>query len=247
VLSTSIYPGYDAQFRAFVRASKPLLVDSRRAGDGARVVPDYYLLAAVPSPAGHWLLYAPDHADQVAHGEPAVTFDEPPLPPIVEYVALAPDGAGERARSYVWPASAAALLSGVPWTRRGEIGPAAYEAPQLRRLAGALAVNGQVDAPYSYLLRVNGRHLRAGAYFYAQGDLQDGGLTVGLQSGEQWVGSVNVVRRGRFAVMIAAPRDGVYDVVLANCVTMSWWQRVWRRGRVSNAFRIETAGWAGPV
>jgi hypothetical protein len=247
VLSTAIYPDYDAVFANFIRTARPLLVDARRTGEAARVVPGYYVLAAEPSPAGHWLLYAPDHAERIAHGEPPVKFDEPSLPPLVEYVALAGRDGSAQARAYVWPATATRSIDRVPWSRNAELGPAVFTAPQLRRQAGALMVDGPIDSPYSYLLQLQNRHLRAGDYFYAQGDLLDGGLTIGLQSRDQWIGAVNVVRHGRFAVLIAAPDDGDYELVIANCVTPTWWQRLAHRGRVVNTFRIETAGWTGAL
>jgi len=240
VLSTVVYPDYDARFAAFVASARPLLVDARRVGSGARVVPGYYLLVAAPSPAGHWFLYAPDHAERVAHGELPVTFDEPPVPQ--EYVTVAGAHQDEPARAYAWPATAP--MTTVPWARSSSLGEIVYASPALQRPDGGLAVNGPVDAAYSYLLRVRARSFKAGDYFYAQGELEDGGLTIGLQARDRWVGSVNVDQRGRFAVMVAAPRDGEYSLVLANYVVTTWWQRLVHGGRLSNAFRIETAGWA---
>jgi hypothetical protein len=255
VLSSAVYPEYRARFDRFVAAERPLIVDSRRTGFGPRPIPAYYLLAAAPSPAGNWFVYAPEHADSAAHGELAATFDLPP--PIVEYFTVPSMGGGRPvpARVAVWPALASRWLAAVPWTQTGIIGEPLYRNPVLKWSADQLAVDGPVDAPYSYLLRTRERPLRTGQYFYATGVLKTGGITVGLLADDRWVGSVNVQQPGAFAIVVAAPRDGTYSLVLANCVSPTWRQRFereralpaftgWLRGTLTNAFRIETAGWA---
>jgi hypothetical protein len=48
-----------------------------------------------------------------------------------------------------------------------------------------------------------------------RGRLDMGGISLGLQSGGVWVGSVNIEESGPFTAVLRVPADGVYSLTIA--------------------------------
>jgi hypothetical protein len=122
---------------------------------------------------------------------------------------------------------------------------------------GQWRVRGPVEGPMSYLLQFAPAAQRKAAHVVATGVLLEGGLTIGLQRNDQWVGYVNVVTPGWFVVTLAVPEDGEYELVVANNVRPD--TPAWRRllagvaGRWfpsvtdHNDFRLQSIGWVVPA
>lgn len=275
VLASSVYPGYHDAFDRFVRERSPLIVDYQRGNTPSPAVPGYYLLAASPTLDGAWLLYAPHHADSVAHGEPIAERPQWPLDstrqwpvlPLVEAQSptsvAVPEFANaladqdDRVAVKSWPADLRlpSLTTSRAMFARAEI---AHASPLVQRTERSLAFPGPADGPFSYLLQFKEQPLDEGETFLARGELTEGGITVGLLENGAWAGFANVDQPGRFVVAIQAPHRGRYSLVIANNVTAprlrERWQRHgffaglggWLTGSLPNSFLIDDAGWIDP-
>jgi len=252
-LSTSVYPAYRAGLQRFIDEHHPLIVDFRLGQRPASRVNGYYILAMAPSYEGRWVVYAPEHAARLAHGEtpevietvPEVVVDQPPARlRDLDTVSVSIDGHAQNATVHMWPPDAPIPpTDAARWISTG-LGTPTYVAKELNRQGQAMSVNGQVEDSYSYLLHLKEDRILRGQYFFAKGTLTNGGLTIGLQSNDQWVGSANVEHPGPFVVLIAAPTTGAYSLTIANLIPPVDGQQTF-----VNAFRIESAGWvqAGPL
>lgn len=94
-----------------------------------------------------------------------------------------------------------------------------FQAPNVKQSEHRVVVDGPVQQRYSYLLISVPRRLEAGSYVVAEGDLREGGISVGLQQANNWVVYRTVVEAGRFRTSLLVPRDGNYQLVLANAVS----------------------------
>jgi hypothetical protein len=121
---------------------------------------------------------------------------------------------------------------------------------------GQWLVRGPVDGPMSYLLQYAPSAQKKGAHVVATGQLLEGGLTIGLQRGGNWVGYVNVVAPGWFVATLAVPDDGEYALVVANNVqTATMWRGLLAGGlgqwfpslNAHNDFRLQSIGWVAPA
>jgi hypothetical protein len=120
---------------------------------------------------------------------------------------------------------------------------------------GAWTVNGNAAKPYSYLLQWGDAPIARGAVFVVRGALLEGGVQIGFLQQNEWVSYVVVAREGPFEAIIEIQKPGQYALVVANCVTASWWERArrhWlsatlslvRPGFLPNRFYVSQAGWA---
>jgi hypothetical protein len=255
VLSSIVYPEYQTQFWKFVRQRKPLLVDYRLDGIPSQTISGYYVLATERSLEGRWLVFAPEHDEAEAHGEPAVMFSERR---IMDYVRIPIDGVEQDAKVSIWPPSEEFPVDDMPLWMPTDPGTPLYLAQELRRTGIGMSVNGPVAGKYSYLLSLGERSRMKGAYFFATGVVDKGGFTIGLQRRDHWVGYVNIDRPGPFAVVVVAPDSAPYSLVLANCVNGTFSDRLLESGlrvavdglmhrEILNVFHIDRAGWMQPT
>ena len=105
--------------------------------------------------------------------------------------------------------------------------------PSSWQVSGAGGIGGR--GPFLYLAEMKPRDTRAGDIVLARGRLEKGGLSLGLVENGKWVVQVPVVTPGEFVVVIRAPRDGRYSLILANNVT-GW--------SLDNRLTIDVLGWA---
>jgi 4-amino-4-deoxy-L-arabinose transferase-like glycosyltransferase len=121
--------------------------------------------------------------------------------------------------------------------------------------AGRWRVDGDSPGPYTYLLQFGDAAVTAGTYFVVRGELETGGFTVGFLQDDRWVNYANVTQPGTFEVVMQAPADGRYRLIVANCLETGWLQTGWRYrlrqrlglGRIGpNRFHVTQAGWFAP-
>jgi hypothetical protein len=113
----------------------------------------------------------------------------------------------------------AALMTGRRWLARLEKITEAptFRSPQVRQLdAEGIEVRGRAASNAAYLVSWPYAGRARGSAFFAEGDVIDGGVTIGIQQNEQWVHQINVSRPGRFRAVIRVDSDGTYGAVLAN-------------------------------
>lgn len=275
VLSSTVYPNHRRDVERFVTSEAPLIIDYQLANVPSQVAPGYYLLAAAKNLDGVWMVYAPEHAESLAHGEPAVERPRWLLANTLDPVAI-PFVSGIAPASLTTPAVANAaddLPSGTvfksfpaglvlpslrperPLFAQDEI---VHLSPGVTRTGSGFAYRGPADGPFSYVVQTSERALAKGALFLASGVLTEGGMTVGLQEGGAWIGIANVEAPGRFFVALQAPRDGRYALVFANNVKAPGLRarlnrhgffgglRGWLTGSLPTSFRVDAAGWVDP-
>lgn len=92
-----------------------------------------------------------------------------------------------------------------------------YRSPQVRQLdPEGIEVRGRAATNAAYLVSWPYAGRERGSAFFAEGEVIDGGVTIGIQQDEQWVHQVNVFRPGRFRAVIRVDSDGSYGAVFAN-------------------------------
>jgi hypothetical protein len=109
-------------------------------------------------------------------------------------------------------------------------------------LKDEIPVDGPAATRFSYLLQLPQFSVAAGAvdakgaraYLIVEGNLEQGGFTVGLLRADQWVHPTNVTAVGPFRVAIPVREPGVYSPLIANNVA---------RDGDPNRFRIVTLRW----
>ena len=267
VLSTKIYPDYFDNSWAEIRATHPLIVEYRRSEYKPASVPGYFLLLGAEADLGYWYIYAPDHAEREQHGEASVFLprEQPVAPPVV-VVPPAPSevpigqwrGLVERpagaVNTYSWPSDLPdTAMAGrtQPFTDEpvGRVDIVHRTAPDV------LEVDGNAQAPFSYLAQYGDKQLVQGTRLLIRGELFEGGLQAGFQQNTAWCCSVTITRRGPFEAVIQIPRSGTYQLVVANDLeTTSKWDLLrahWLRGAwhllrgsyLPNRFSISRIAW----
>ena len=258
VLATVTYPRYLAELTADIERARPLLVDHTLMEFAPKTIPHYALRLAAPSDYGYWYVYEPvdDVTEAVflnSNGQPAVlsasaatrteTVEQPNNWNV--YGARAAQPAGSAAL-YAFPGTLAA--DRVPSLDR--VVPLA-DAPTLRVAAvteiapGAWTIDGHITDRFAYALKFPIVERPKGAMFVASGEVQSGGVTVGVTQHEQWYAVVNVTKPGPFVVVLEMPSAGRYELTVANCVESSWQNAL---SLVTNVFlrnhvRVTRAGW----
>jgi len=252
VLSTDVYPQYSERLWRDIRAQHPLLIEHRSGPYAPRPTSSYALLAAVQSDFGYWYLYAPEHADRIAHGETSMFlardgaadagFAERGAAPNVDS-GLDPNAegaargthevAGRAANVYTWPADLPLHELTAPLDA---VAAPIVRAAIVRDDGGAWRVDGNAGGRFAPLIDFAERDLAAGDTLVARGDVEEGGVQIGFIQRDQWTGFVAVTEPGSFEAVLQIQRDGRYRLAVANCIAASPWQtarRHWLRGGLS--------------
>ena len=271
VLSTTVYPQYADRLWRDIRAEHPLLIEHRTGPYKPQPPSAYVPLAAVQSDFGYWYVYAPEHADRLAHGETSIFlardgaadagFAERGVAPNVDS-GLDPnaEGAARGARAvdgravnvYTWPADLP--LPDAPTPIDSVAAPVA-RAKMVRGDGDAWRVDGNAGGRFDPLLDFAERDLAPGDTLVARGAVEEGGFQVGFIQRDQWIGFVTVTAPGSFEAVLRIQRAGRYRLALANCIADSPWQtarRHWFRGTLGiltggflpNRFVVRQLGWA---
>jgi len=102
-----------------------------------------------------------------------------------------------------------------------------YRSKQVRRLdERGIEIRGNADTKAAYLLTWPYQSRPKGSVFFVEGELFEGGLTVGIQQKEQWVVNLNVLQPGRFRVALQVEETGDYGAVLANIMLRGLYARM---------------------
>ncbi len=97
------------------------------------------------------------------------------------------------------------------------------------RVAAGLAADGHgwsgvatAYVPQSRLLHFPEQDVKAGAVLFADGVLRRGGLQIGILQNDEWLDMQTVDTTGPFTVLVRAPHDGRYAVLVADTSTREW-------------------------
>lgn len=101
---------------------------------------------------------------------------------------------------------------------------------------GIVTVKGDAPTPFAYALCLPAEKSRGGQYLIADGELFDGGLTLGLLKNNQWAGQVNITTAGKFKIVMK-PDAGTYIPTLAHNVPRQKF----------NHFRLNKLGWVPEI
>ena len=123
----------------------------------------------------------------------------------------------------------AGSLSGVP------LQSAVFRADIVANEGSGMIVKGQIDTAYSYLLQLPPQEISKIGYLIAEGELYNGGLTLGVLKNESWGENVNITEPCKFRVAIKVEK-GVYVPILANNV----------QNQKNNHFSLTKLGWVDP-
>ncbi len=102
--------------------------------------------------------------------------------------------------------------------------------------AGTVTVKGDAPSSYAYALGLPPEKSRGGRYLVAEGELFDGGLTLGLLKNDQWAGQVNVTTSRKFKIVMK-PEAGEYTAMLAHNVPKQKF----------NHFKLTKLGWTAEI
>ena len=118
-----------------------------------------------------------------------------------------------------------AIPSGLPpgrrWLARVEtLGPnLSYQSDQATHVSSeAITIDGRAPTVSDYILMWPEQHRVAGSTLLVTGELEQGGLTIGIQRERRWVTHLNVHEPGAFRALLRVDEDGEYTVVIANDV-----------------------------
>ncbi len=103
--------------------------------------------------------------------------------------------------------------------------PPAYRSQLVSGAVGRLQFSGTPETPAAYLVNWAPEWHAAGSRLFVEGEVAEGGLTVGLQRDDRWVHQLNIDRSGPFRATVRVDADGPYAVILANHLTRSRHQR----------------------
>lgn len=101
---------------------------------------------------------------------------------------------------------------------------------------GVVTIKGDAPSPYSYVLQLPSKKTVGDWHLVVEGELLNGGLTVGLLQNNQWTNQSNVVVPGKFKIVLR-PEAGEYTATLAHNVP----------GQKFNNFRLTKLGWTTEV
>jgi hypothetical protein len=97
---------------------------------------------------------------------------------------------------------------------------------------GTVIIKGDAPTSYAYALQLPPENSKGRRYLVAEGELFNGGLTLGLLKNGQWAGQVNITSPGKFRIVMK-PDGGDYTATLAHNVP----------GQKSNNFTLTKLGW----
>lgn len=101
---------------------------------------------------------------------------------------------------------------------------------------GTVTVKGDAPSSYAYALGLPQNKSLGEQYLVAEGELFNGGLTLGLLRNNQWAGQVNIKTPGKFKIVMK-PEAGEYTVMLAHNVPEQKF----------NHFKLTKLGWTPEV
>lgn len=264
VLTTTLYPEYEEDFRRALKTEKPLVVDSWqgpvRADNGLE---GYELLVGVRTRTGYWYVFAPKHDEAEAHGEVKVRLDQVAGMP----ARRANHGGGRRPLfDRAWEPATGSVRDLPLYTWPGHVDvPPLREPEQLEGFSlqasspitkledGRLSVNGPLEPGISNQVLFKEQPVHPGDYFVAVGHVVTGGCQAGLLSGEDYLGYTSLDKPGPFALLFMPPKPGRYIVKL-DCFGERWWQVLQRDGvsalprivrgmAIEVGFTLERTGW----
>lgn len=117
-------------------------------------------------------------------------------------------------------------------------GDIAKRSPTLETTSGAWRNTGVGGVggkgPFLYLFETKQRRARQGDIALIQGRIERGGVSFGLVGHGGWVAQASVAHSGEFTIVVRAPDDGDYSLVLANNLPAASWR---------NDVLIRRVGW----
>jgi hypothetical protein len=152
--------------------------------------------------------------------------DGPP-PGLLPFLVLQPDwksqpayqrlGNGGAPRIYSAPEDVAVLRGAKavldPFAQRPD-----YIARIARRSGAAWSIDGQAEGRFTYLLQSRRFTAGQGWVLRLEGTVDQGGLTIGVQSKDQWIERVNVTSPGSYRADLQLPAGAELSIVVANCL-----------------------------
>ena len=155
--------------------------------------------------------------------------DGPP-PGLLPFLVLPPDwahepayqrlGSGDSPVLYAAPAGFAAVHGAKalvdPFAQSPE-----YVSAIAARSGSGWNIDGTADGRFTYLLKSRRFTAGAGWSVRLEGTVEQGGVTIGVQSNNQWVDRINVTTPGRFRADIQLPPGEGVSVIVANCLADS--------------------------
>ena len=102
-----------------------------------------------------------------------------------------------------------------------------------------ITISGKPPYPYNYLVEFGTQHISISDfahhayYFLVEGEIQSGGLSVGLIKDQAWSPIINIPGKGKFKVIIKLDAPGQYQPILANYLLPG----------MNNETSITKAGW----
>lgn len=231
VLATSTYPHHVEQVNAQIAASQPLLVDHTLMEFAPKKIDGYMLRLAAPSDYGYWYVYEP-----IEVGLETVFLNSSGSPTVLPASPAARQATIEQPNDWnVYGGRTGQSLGGATlYTFPGTLAERAIpdldrvvpiaDAPTMRigavtELApGAWTIDGHISDRYAYALKFPVVRREKGALFVARGEVQDGGITIGVTQHDQWYAVINISRQGPFLVVLQMPDAGAYELTVANCV-----------------------------
>jgi hypothetical protein len=105
---------------------------------------------------------------------------------------------------------------------------------------GRVEVNGRAAGAGSYLVSWPETFVDRGRLLVAEGELDAGGITVGLTRDARWAAQLNIDVPGPFRVLIHVDEPAAYEPVVANHIAPT---SVWRAVARRNRFSLTRIGW----
>lgn len=91
-----------------------------------------------------------------------------------------------------------------------------YRAAIAHHEAGVWRFEGQAEGAYTYLALTKERRMSADSRVLVQGEVNKGGIAIGLLRDNKWVSQINITETGDFTVVIEPPGRGTYSILVAN-------------------------------
>jgi hypothetical protein len=210
--------GSYANLRKFLGLALP--VDESACLVGVREVTDISAFALLPS-----VLFRPGWETGVLFQRIGIARPEAALRrPVVTVVS--PVGNGMR-RDEVMALFARA--------RNVDLRAAGFRSPAVELLAEGFSVRAEAASSFSYLVQLPPRTVASGSYLVAEGEIFQGGISIGLISDGKWIAQVPVSGPNRFRAVIRVDA-GTYELTVANNLA----------GDSLNHLRIDRIGWVEP-
>ncbi len=103
---------------------------------------------------------------------------------------------------------------------------------QITATDGVFEFNGETPSAYAYAMQLSEEKSSGESYLVAEGELYEGGITLGLLKDSQWSGQTNITTPGKFKIVMK-PDAGDYTAMLAHNVP----------NEKFNHFKLTKLGW----